>query len=268
MFLTREYFKLDYHKPKDLPNLMVAPNGARPVKKDHPKVPMTISEIVKTGQACYSAGAEAIHFHIRNEKGQHILDSGLCREALNELNKKVPKMHLQITTEAVGKYSPAEMRKLAYEVLPPGISIAIREMIPSRKPGLEDIKIYQKLHEAGTKVQHICYEPEDLDVLSDVLKKSKLLETRVWCMFTIGHYSGKVSDPEKIPFFVKKLKDHNLIADWAVCAFSKEEIPCLKTAIKLGGKIRVGFENSLLMPDGSIAPDNETKVRAVKILFG
>ena len=43
---------------------------------------------------------------------------------------------------------------------------------------------------------------------------------------------------------------------------------CLKTAIKLGGKIRVGFENSLLMPDGSIAPDNETKVKAVKILFG
>ena len=171
---------------------MVAPNGARPMKKDHPKVPMTIPEIVKTGQACYNSGADAIHFHIRNENGQHILDSGLCKEALSELHKKVPKMHLQITTEAVGKYSPPEMRKLAYEVLPPGISIAVREMIPSRKPELDDIRIYQKLHEVGTKVQHICYEPEDLDLLSDVLKKSKLLDTRVWCMFTIGHYSGKV----------------------------------------------------------------------------
>ena len=259
---------MDYYKPKNLPSLMVAPNGARPMKKDHSKVPMTIPEIVKTGQACYNSGADAIHFHIRNENGQHILDSGLCKEALSELHKKVPKMHLQITTEAVGKYSPFEMQKLAYEVLPPGISIAVREMIPSRKPGSEDIKIYQKLYEAGTKVQHICYEPEDLDLLSDVLKKSKLLDTRVWCMFTIGHYSGKVSDPEKIPFFLRKLKDHNLIADWAVCAFSKEEIPCLKTAIKLGGKIRVGFENSLLMPDGSIAPDNETKVKAAKVLFG
>ena len=259
---------MDYSKPKHLPTLMVAPNGARPMKKDHSKVPMTIPEIVKTGQACYNSGADAIHFHIRNENGQHILDSGLCKEALSELHKKVPKIHLQITTEAVGKYSPFEMQKLAYEVLPPGISIAVREMIPSRKPGSEDIKIYQKLYEAGTKVQHICYEPEDLDLLSDVLKKSKLLDTRVWCMFTIGHYSGKVSDPKKIPLFLKKVKDHNIIADWAVCAFSKEEISCLKTAIKLGGKIRVGFENSLLMPDGSIAPDNETKVKAVKILFG
>ena len=48
----------------------------------------------------------------------------------------------------------------------------------------------------------------------------------------------------------------------AVCAFAKEEIACLKMAIKLGGKIRVGFENSILMPDGKIAPNNETKVKA------
>ena len=83
-------------------------------------------------------------------------------------------MHLQITTEAIGKYSPEEMRKLAYEVMPPGISIGIREMIPSRKPSNEDIKIYQKLIEADTKIQHICYEPEDVDLLSNLLTQSKI----------------------------------------------------------------------------------------------
>ena len=30
---------------------MVAPNGARPMKKDHAAVPITINEIVKTGEA-------------------------------------------------------------------------------------------------------------------------------------------------------------------------------------------------------------------------
>ena len=30
---------------------MVAPNGARPMKKDHPEVPITVSEIAKTGKA-------------------------------------------------------------------------------------------------------------------------------------------------------------------------------------------------------------------------
>ena len=54
------------------------------------------------------------------------------------------------------------MRKLAYEVKPPGISIGIREMI-LRQPSLEDIKLYKYLTENGTKIQHIYYGPEDLD---------------------------------------------------------------------------------------------------------
>ena len=168
------------------------------MKKDHAAVPITINEIVKTGQACFEAGAEAIHFHTRNNKGEHVLDSGLCKETLSELQKKVPKMHLQITTEAVGKYSPDIMRKLAFEVKPPGISIGIREMIPSRQPSLEDIKVYKFLTECGTKIQHICYGPEDLDLLSDLIEKASLSKNDVWCMFVIGHYSGKISNPENL----------------------------------------------------------------------
>ena len=87
-----------FYKPDLLPRLMVAPNGARPMKKDHAAVPITINEIVNTGKACFEAGAEAIHFHTRNNEGEHVLDSGLCKEILSELQKKVPQMHLQITT--------------------------------------------------------------------------------------------------------------------------------------------------------------------------
>ena len=65
---------MSFYKPDKLPKLMVAPNGARPTKKDHPAVPVTISETVETAKACYRAGAEGIHFHMRDEEGQHILD--------------------------------------------------------------------------------------------------------------------------------------------------------------------------------------------------
>ena len=258
---------MNFYKPENLTRLMVAPNGARPTKKDHPAVPITIAEIVNTAKACFKSGAGGIHFHTRDEKGEHVLDSGLCKEALTELNKQVPKMHLQITTEAVGKYSPDAMRKLAYDVKPPGISIGIREMIPSRQPTMDDMRLYKNLTEIGTKIQHICYGPEDVDLLSDLLDKAKISKNGTWCMFVIGHYSGKISNPENITPFVEKLKKKDMNADWAVCAFDKEEVSCLKMAIKLGGKIRVGFENSVLMPDGSIAPDNETKVKVANTLF-
>ena len=258
---------MSFYKPDKLPKLMVAPNGARPMKKDHPAVPITIFETAETAKACFDAGADGIHFHMRDQKGQHILDSGLCKEALSELQKKVPRMHLQVTTEAVGRYSPDAMRKLAYDVVPPGISIGIREMIPSRVPSVEDINLYKNLTEAGTKIQHICYEPKDIDLLSELLSLANIPTNGTWCMFVIGHYSGIVSNPENIPPFLDKLKKHNINADWAVCAFAKEELSCLKMSINLGGKIRVGFENSILMPDGKIALNNESKVQAVKNLF-
>ena len=256
-----------FFQPDKLPSLMVAPNGARKVKKDHPEVPLTIKETVEVAKNCFEAGAGAIHLHVRNEKGEHVLDAGLYKEALNELEHQVPKMHIQVTTEAVGKYSPEEMRKLAYDVTPPGTSIGIAEMIPSRNPTDEDIKLYRYLTEAGTKIQHLLYNPDDISLLVNLLNKAEIPIDGAWCLFVIGHYSGKISYPENIPMFLEKMRDNNINLDWAICAFAKEEISCLEKAINLGGKIRVGFENSLFMPNGEIAPNNHSKIKAVNEIF-
>ena len=258
---------MSFYQPAKLPRLMVAPNGARKIKKDHPAVPLTISETVATAKYCYKAGAGAIHLHVRDKEGQHVLDSGLYKEALNELEHQVPNMHIQVTTEAIGKYSPEDMRKLAYDVTPPGTSIGTSELIPNRKPEEEDIKLYKYLTEAGTKIQHILYKPEDIDLLSELLNKAEIQINDAWCLFVIGHYSGRISYPENISLFVKKMEEHKINLDWAICAFGKEEMSCLEKAVSLGGKLRVGFENSLFMPNGEIAPDNHIKVDAVNKLF-
>jgi uncharacterized protein (DUF849 family) len=258
---------MSFYQPEKLPKLMVAPNGARRVKKDHPAVPLTISETVETAKSCNKAGAGAIHLHVRDKNGEHVLDAGLYKEALNELEQQVPNMHIQVTTEAVGKYSPADMRKLAYDVTPPGASIGTAELIPARKPEDEDIKLYKYLTEAGTKIQHILYKPEDIELLIDLLNKAEIPINDAWCLFVIGHYTGRISYPENIPPFIEKMNEHNIKLDWSICAFGKEEISCLEKAINLGGKIRVGLENSLFMPNGEIAEDNQSKVLAVNKLF-
>jgi uncharacterized protein (DUF849 family) len=52
--------------------------------------------------------------------------------------------------------------------------------------------------------------------------------------------------------------------DWGLCAFGPEETDCLVEAAKLGGKARVGFENSLWNADGKVAVDNAARVREVR----
>ena len=43
-----------------LPEIMVAPNGARRTTADHPALPVTIPQTVATAKACFEAGAGAL----------------------------------------------------------------------------------------------------------------------------------------------------------------------------------------------------------------
>ena len=43
---------MNFFKPKELPKIMVAPNGARKVEKDHPEVPFTIQANVNVIRIC------------------------------------------------------------------------------------------------------------------------------------------------------------------------------------------------------------------------
>ena len=119
-----------------------------------------------------------------------------------------------------------ECLKVAYDVMPPGISIGTAELISSRKPDKEDIKLYQYLTEAGIKIQNILYQPEDIDLLINLFDKANIPINNAWCLFVIGHYSGKISYPENIQPFIKKMEENKINLDWAICAFGKEEIGC------------------------------------------
>ena len=109
---------------------MVAPNGARRTKSDHPALPVTIAETVATARSCFAAGAGGLHAHVRDEEGRHVLDAGLYSELIAEMSVVVPDMMVQITTEAVGQYTPQQQRRLVENVRPDAVSVALREMLP------------------------------------------------------------------------------------------------------------------------------------------
>lgn len=247
-------------EPSILPPLMVAPNGARLTDDDHPAVPVTIPQIVAVARDCAAAGAGAMHFHVRDAAKAHILDAGLYREALAELAIAVPGMHHQITTETVGRYGPEDMRAVTRAVVPPGVSIGVPEMIPAGAPSAEDAAFYSWLAAEGIRTQHICYQPEQLHLLGALLDAAALPKTGVWCLFVIGHYTGAVSHPALIDDFLAEMRGAGIEGDWAICAFREEEAACIRHAVGLGGKLRVGFENSMVMADGSTAPDNVARV--------
>ncbi|MBS8261589.1 3-keto-5-aminohexanoate cleavage protein [Roseibium polysiphoniae] len=248
---------------KSLPKIMVAPNGARRTKADHPALPMTIGETVAAAVACHEAGADGMHAHVRDEAGAHVLDAGLYRELLTEMREQVPKMAVQITTESVGKYSPAEQRKLVHDVVPEFVSIAVREMIPEDPSG-EVRDFYSWTREAGIAVQHILYSAEDLGRFYKMVELDVFGGHEHQLLFVLGRYAEQQeSVPSDLDPFLATMADASLELelDWGVCAFGHRETDCLVHAISNGGKARIGFENGLWNRDGELAADNADRVR-------
>lgn len=254
-----------------LPQIMVAPNGARKMKADHPALPLTIEETVAAARACFEAGAEGLHAHVRDENGAHALDAGLYRELLKEMAATVPDMRVQITTEAVGRYTPEEQRAVVREVMPEAVSIALREMCPDDNTD-EAREFYHWAQESWIAVQHILYSPEDVARFLRFVADGVIPDAGPQILLVLGRYAdNQESVPEDLDPFLNELAKSpaDLEVDWAICAFGHRETDCLVYAIKKGGKARIGFENGLWNRDGELADDNADRVRdLIEVLEG
>ena len=241
--------------------IMVAPNGARKTHKDHPALPVSIEETVNEAANCFAAGATVLHAHVRGKADEHVLDAGLYRELIDELNSRVPDMLIQMTTEAVGIYTPDQQVECVKTVLPEMASVALKE-ITTNFTKLEFARdFYHWAVEAGIHIQHILYSAEDLARFRQ-LKDNGIIPLDHRCvLFVLGRYSANFqSSPDDLePFLDQSLESLN----WFTCAFGLQEQACVLSGIAQGGHARIGFENNLYQLDGSLATSTASQVASL-----
>ncbi|MEM9899657.1 MAG: 3-keto-5-aminohexanoate cleavage protein, partial [Pseudomonadota bacterium] len=93
--------------------IAVAPNGGRRTHTDHPALPTTPQALAETARACLDAGASMMHIHVRDKQERHLLDVEAYRSAIDAITSACgDRLVLQITTEALGKYTPDVQRAL------------------------------------------------------------------------------------------------------------------------------------------------------------
>ncbi len=242
--------------------LAVAPNGARKTHADHPKLPMTPAEIAETAVDCLAAGAAMIHLHVRDAAGAHSLDPDLYRQAIDALRDAVgDRLIIQVTSEAVGRYTAAEQIDMVRRLRPEAVSLAPRELLPEGAPEEPVAEFLAWLSGEGILPQFILYDAEDVVRFSDLTARGVVPPGAHSVLYVLGRYSkGQRSDPgDLLPF----LGAQEAPVLWSLCAFGPREAACALTAAALGGHARIGFENNMLLPDGSVAPDNAASLAVV-----
>ena len=206
-----------------------------------------------------------LHLHVRDAEGRHSLDEGRYREAIAAVREAVgDALLIQITTEAVGRYSPDEQMTLVRRLKPEAASVAPRELIPDASHEPKAAAFYQWAASEGVALQHIVYTPEETVALLDLARRRVVAERGLHPLFVLGrHGTDQQSDPRSLIAFLDVWQTDK---PWSLCAFGRAETAALAMGLALGGHVRVGFENSLVRPDGSLAEDNAEAVARIAAL--
>ena len=242
--------------------ITVAPNGAYKQRPDHAALPITATELGQTAKQCLDAGAAMIHMHIRDAQGRHSLDVQGYRDAQQAVKAAVgDEMIIQVTSEAARVYKAPEQIAMVTVLKPEAVSVGLREVDQPEigEAGLEHF--FGWLAKERIMTQVIVYDVADLQRWQ-ALRAQGVIPDAPWSLlFVLGRYSvGQTSEPKDLLPFVMA---HTGNEPWSMCAFGAGEHACATTAAALGGHVRVGFENNLLLNNGQVAPDNAALVRQI-----
>jgi 3-keto-5-aminohexanoate cleavage enzyme len=243
--------------------IAVAPNGGRRTKADHPAIPLSAAELARTASECLEAGAAMIHVHVRRPDGNHLLDADAYRQAIDAIRAEVgDRLVIQITTEALGIYAPAEQIAVLKAVRPEAASLALRELVPDEAAEPDFSETLGWMKRENVLPQIILYDPSEAVRLAAMIRRGLVPWPDIPVLYVIGRYTvSQTSQPsDLLPFLAP---DAPRFSHWSVCAFGRHEAACVTAGALLGGHVRVGFENNFHMPDGNLASANAPLVAAV-----
>ena len=258
-----------------------------------PHLPVTPDEIADQAVEAAQAGAAILHLHARNpETGQPTADPAVFMQFLPRIKKECDAV-INITTGGSSLMSLEErlaapnlaqpemaslnMGSMNFGLFPmkrrhdewlhdwePKLLDATREVV--FKNSFADIEqIFSQLGEGhGTRFEFECYDVGHIQTLAFYLREG-LIKKPVFVQFVLGVLGGIDSSPESL-MHMKATADR-LLGDnyqFSVLSAGRLQIPLATIGAILGGNVRVGLEDSLMIGRGTLAQSNAEQVTKIR----
>jgi uncharacterized protein (DUF849 family) len=249
--------------------LQVTPNG--PWGKDvHATMPVSLAEVLADLRECFRAGATGVHLHVRDGDGGETLRP----EAVNETSRRVREV-------AADEGVAVEVGLTTGAWIVPGVKeriSMIREWegvdcatVNLSEKGFEEVM--QAMLETGIGIDVGLWAPVEMAALvgSGFLPEARRvsIELDPGEPYFLGGESGKSGESGESggPTAIAQQVNDALDAAGSVCprlthGMNDWTWPLVVDAFRRGHDTRVGFEDSILLPDGSPAQSNAELVRA------
>ena len=131
-----------------------------------------------------------IHLHVRDAEGRHCLDPEAYRAAIARICEAVgDRLVLQITSESLGRYSPAEQRAAVLRTNPEAVSLALRELAPEAADEKDFGEFLGKLRQMRVWPQIILYTPAEAQRLGAMQKQGLIPFDKLSVLYVLGRFA-------------------------------------------------------------------------------
>jgi uncharacterized protein (DUF849 family) len=219
-------------------------NGRRP-RGDHPAVPLTPEELAADARRAVAAGAAELHVHPRaSGGGADTTERGAAGATVRAIRTACPRVPLGLTTGLWTTDGDAELRHAqveAWEDLPDYVSVNLAE------PG--SAELCELLAGRGVGIEAGVWNLAD----AHLLLERGLAPLRVLVETSDGGADDPVAAAAEID---ELLVAGGLTAPQLHHGAGADAWEMLDAALARGRDVRIGLEDTTLMPDGSVARDN------------
>ncbi len=227
-------------------------NGRRS-KAEHPKIPYSPAELAADALTVRIAGAETLHLHPRASDGRETLEPDAVAQAVDAIRAAVPGMPLGVSSgEWIAPGGAARLDLIrAWQVPPDYVSVNIIEA-----DSAETVRI---LMEKGIGIEAGLWTHADARKFAGMANAKNCLRV----LLEINHPETDAALQET-HLILEALKASAIDLPILLHGLDATVWPLVDEARRLDFSTRVGFEDGLTLPDGSIADDNAAIVAAAR----
>lgn len=231
--------------------ITAALTGAVTPKTLNSSIPLTPEEIAEDAYQCWKAGAAIVHLHMRDDEGLGTMDREKFAQTIRLIRAHEDcDVIINCTSSGSAKPIADEERMEHFETIPEiemgsfdaGTINWGCQMIFENSP-----RFLEKLCD--------CYRRNDVKPELEIFDRGMLgnakyyakkgmLKTPMHFQFVLGVLGGMEATPENLIDLVRHIPEGST---WSAFGIGAGHLPILFTALALGGHLRVGLEDNVIM---------------------
>lgn len=229
-------------------------NGARS-RRDHPQVPRTPEELARDAVRVVARGVAELHIHPRDAQGRETLDPGDTAAALTAIRQAVPGIPVGLSTrEGIRADASRGVDQLkAWRLLPDYVSVNLSEG--------DAAQVIDLMLAKGIGVEAGLATAADARNFVALATAKDCLRILVEIDFEKDAANALALADEMIGI----IKRSDIELPILLHGFDRTMWPLYRKSRQLGLDARLGLEDGLELPDGSIAADNLAIIAAAEL---